>query len=72
MQEWTREFRQFEANGQLPALEVIWFASDHMGSLVANVGGLNTPETQQADNDYATGKLIETVAHSQAMPTTRW
>jgi hypothetical protein len=36
-----------------------------MGSFGANIGGLNTPETQQADNDYAVGKLIETVAHSQ-------
>jgi len=36
-----------------------------MGGFGTNVGGVNTPEGQQADNDYAVGKLIETVAHSQ-------
>lgn len=65
MQEWAREFQQFEANGQLPSLEVLWLGQDHMGNFGSNVAGLNTPEQQQADNDFAVGKLIETVAHSQ-------
>jgi len=52
------------ANGQMPSLEVVCLGDDHMGNFGSNVGGLNTPETQQADNDFAVGKLIEAVAHS--------
>ncbi|MBO0752179.1 MAG: hypothetical protein J2P53_08715, partial [Bradyrhizobiaceae bacterium] len=64
-QEWNREFQQFEANGNLPAFEMIRLGGDHMGSFGTEIAGVNTPEKQQADNDYAVGKLIETVAHSQ-------
>jgi hypothetical protein len=64
-QEWLREFQQFEANGQLPSLSMVRLGGDHMGSFGTEIAGVNTPEKQQADNDYAVGKLIETVAHSQ-------
>lgn len=37
---------------------------DHMGNFGSGLGGVNTPETQQADNDYAVGKLVEAVAGS--------
>jgi hypothetical protein len=37
---------------------------DHMGSFGSTIDGVNTPEIQQADNDYAVVKLIEKVAHS--------
>jgi len=37
---------------------------DHMGFFPAPLLGVNTPETQQADNDYAVAKLIEKVAKS--------
>src|SRR5258705_9156799 len=63
--EWNREFQQFVANGNLPALEMIrGLSHDHPGSLTSAVGGVNTPELQQADNDYAVGLLVQTVAHS--------
>ncbi|MCL2450749.1 MAG: beta-propeller fold lactonase family protein, partial [Polyangiaceae bacterium] len=62
-QEWFREFKQFEENGQLPSLSMIDFRGDHMGSF--STAFLNTPETQQADNDFAVGKLVEAVAHSR-------
>jgi hypothetical protein len=62
--EWTREFQQFEANGQLPSLTMVRLGGDHMGSFGTEIAGVNTPERQQADNDYAVGKLVETVAHS--------
>ncbi|MCL2448540.1 MAG: hypothetical protein FWD17_06315, partial [Polyangiaceae bacterium] len=61
-QEWLREFRQFEANGDLPSLMMVDFRGDHMGNL--GTAPLSTPELQQADNDFAVGKLIEAVAHS--------
>jgi hypothetical protein len=37
---------------------------DHMGSFSSAIDGVNTPEIQQADNDYAVAKLIEKVANS--------
>jgi len=63
--EWKREFQQFEANGKLPSLSLVRLGGDHMGNFGTALAGINTPETQQADNDYAVGKLVETVAHSQ-------
>jgi hypothetical protein len=63
--EWNREFQQFVANGNLPALEMIrGLSHDHTGSFSQALGGVNTPELQQADNDYAVGLLVETVAKS--------
>jgi len=37
---------------------------DHTGSFGSALGGVNTPELQQSDNDYAVGLLVQTVAHS--------
>jgi hypothetical protein len=37
---------------------------DHTGSFGSALGGVNTPEIQQADNDYAVGLLVQAVAHS--------
>lgn len=63
--EWNREFQQFVANGNLPTLEMIrGLSHDHTGSFSTALGGVNTPELQQADNDYALGLLVQTVANS--------
>jgi YVTN family beta-propeller protein len=63
--EWNREFQQFVANGNLPSLEMIrGLSHDHTGSFGSALGAVNTPELQQADNDYAVGLLVETVANS--------
>lgn len=63
--EWNREFQQFVANGNLPSLQMIrGLSHDHTGSFGSALGGVNTPELQQADNDYAVGLLVQTVAHS--------
>ena len=63
--EWNREFQQFVANGNLPTLEMIrGLSHDHTGSFSSALGGVNTPEIQQADNDYAVGLLAQTVASS--------
>jgi hypothetical protein len=35
-----------------------------MGSFGTAIDGVNTPELQQADNDYAVARLIDKVAHS--------
>jgi DNA-binding beta-propeller fold protein YncE len=64
--EWEREFDQYVQNGKLPALEFVRLMHDHMGNFTdpTTLDGVNTPELQQADHDYAVAKLIEAVAHS--------
>ncbi|MEI8030269.1 MAG: bifunctional YncE family protein/alkaline phosphatase family protein [Comamonadaceae bacterium] len=62
--EWKREFDEFVANKNLPSLSLVRLSHDHMGSFGTALGGVNTPETQQADNDLAVGRLVEALAHS--------
>jgi YVTN family beta-propeller protein len=62
--EWNREFQQYVANGQLPSFEMVRMGSDHTGSFAQNVGQMGSAEQEEADNDFAVGKLVETVAHS--------
>ena len=62
--EWEREFDQYVTNRNLPSLELVRFMHDHEGNFATAIDGINTPERQTADNDYAVGKLIERVAHS--------
>ena len=48
--------KDFQKNG--PAdLNMFWLSSDH-------TGGPLSPEAQVADNDLATGKIIDTISHS--------
>ena len=63
-QEWQREFDQYVTNGQLPSLSLVRLSHDHMGSFGTALAGVNTPETQQADDDLAVGKLVEAVSKS--------
>ena len=63
-EEWKREFDQYVANGNLPALEIMSLPLDHFGSFGSNVGGLNTPNLEIADNDYALGRLVQAVSNS--------
>ena len=63
-QEWKREFDQFAAAGTLPNLSLVRLSHDHMGNFGTALAGLNTPETQQADNDLAVGLVVQAVANS--------
>lgn len=63
--EWEREFNDFTANGNLPALSMVRLPTDHTGNYGTSLDGVNTPELQIAGNDYAIGKLIEAVAKSR-------
>jgi Phosphoesterase family len=47
-----------------PALSFVRFSHDHFGSFGTAIYGVNTPELQMADNDYATALLVEKIAHS--------
>jgi DNA-binding beta-propeller fold protein YncE len=62
--EWAREFQQQESTHSFPALSLVRFSHDHFGSFGAAIYGVNTPELQAADNDYAVGLLIDRIAHS--------
>src|SRR5467141_38589 len=62
--EWKREFDQYVANGNLPSLSLMRVSHDHMGSFGTALGGVNTPETQQADDDLAVGRLVQAVSES--------
>jgi DNA-binding beta-propeller fold protein YncE len=62
--EWKREFDAYVTNGNLPTMETVRLMHDHTGNYDTAISGVNTPETQQADNDLAVGKLVEAVAAS--------
>jgi DNA-binding beta-propeller fold protein YncE len=64
LNEWKREFDQYVASGNLPTLSMVRLSHDHMGAFGSEFAGVNTPETQQADNDLAVGRLVEAVAKS--------
>jgi hypothetical protein len=65
--EWEREFHQFEKSGDLPSLTVIHLPNDHtQGTRV----GKPTPRAMVADNDLALGRLVETVSHSRFWSST--
>jgi YVTN family beta-propeller protein len=62
--EWKREFDMYVTSKNLPSLSLVRFSHDHTGSFSTALAGVNTPETQQADDDLAVGRLVEAVAHS--------
>jgi len=64
---WLREFRDYEAAGNLPALEIIRLPNDHTAG--TSPGAL-TPEAYVAQNDYAVGKIVDAVSHSRFWRTT--
>ncbi|HEX8074389.1 MAG TPA: bifunctional YncE family protein/alkaline phosphatase family protein [Thermoleophilaceae bacterium] len=78
---WESEFRQFEehrctgklaatygANCSLPDFTYVFLGGDH--TTVVDEPGYPRIEAQVADNDYATGKLIDVVSHSSYWPST--
>ena len=42
----------------MPSLSLVRFMHDHTGSFGAAIDGVNTPDLQVADNDYAVGLLV--------------
>ncbi|ESS72082.1 hypothetical protein MGMO_72c00030 [Methyloglobulus morosus KoM1] len=63
--EWEREFDQYAKKGELTNLMLVELPHDHFGEFGGALDGVNTPETQMADNDYALGLITEKVANSQ-------
>ncbi|HTD45985.1 MAG TPA: bifunctional YncE family protein/alkaline phosphatase family protein [bacterium] len=60
--EWLKEFREFEQQGTLPQLMILWLPRDHTAGTRP---GAPTPQAMVADNDLALGRLVETVSHSR-------
>ena len=63
-QEWKREFSGYVARGALPNLTLLRLAHDHTGNFGKGVDRVDTVETEQADNDYAVGLVLQTLAES--------
>jgi hypothetical protein len=60
--EWQREFHDFETNGNLPQLNIIHLPNDHT---CGTRPGYPTPRAMVADNDLALGRIVETISHSR-------
>jgi len=64
--EWARDFdaRYADAHhagrsvGVLPSLTLVRFMHDHTGNYAVAIDGVNTPDLEVADNDYAVGLLV--------------
>jgi YVTN family beta-propeller protein len=65
--EWLAEFKGFVSEREgghrdaMPALTVMRFPNDHTAGMKV---GFPTPQFYVADNDYAVGRLVETVSNS--------
>ncbi|MDR5727288.1 MAG: putative Ig domain-containing protein [Terriglobia bacterium] len=62
--EWEREFDTNYAAGGLPNLTLVRFMHDHTGNFGTAIDGVNTPDRDVADNDYAVGLLVQKIANS--------
>ncbi len=64
--EWARDWLPRVAAGATPRLTLLRLAHDHFGDFAEAIDGVNTPDRQIADNDYAIGRVAEIVAKSGA------
>lgn len=64
VQEWSRELDGFVARGSLPALSLVRISHDHLGAFARAVDGVDTPDTQMADHDYAVGLIVEKLSRT--------
>jgi DNA-binding beta-propeller fold protein YncE len=62
--EWERDFDANYAKGGLPNLTLIRFMHDHTGNFATAIDGVNTPDRDVADNDYAVGLVVQKIANS--------
>ncbi|MBZ5593867.1 MAG: hypothetical protein LAP39_16635 [Acidobacteriia bacterium] len=63
--EWEREFGEFETNGQLPRFSLIYLPNDHT---VGTRPEYHTPTAMVADNDLALGRVVERISRSRYWP----
>jgi YVTN family beta-propeller protein len=60
--DWAIEFSRYEANGDLPALQIIKLPNDHTEGTRS---GSLTPRAFVAQNDLALGMLVDRISHSR-------
>jgi DNA-binding beta-propeller fold protein YncE len=65
VQEWKREFSAYAAKATLPSLTLLRLAHDHTGNFGKGLDKVDTVETEVADNDYAVGVVLQTLAESR-------
>jgi DNA-binding beta-propeller fold protein YncE len=65
--EYLRELKRFEDEGDMPRLQIIRLPGDH--TLGATLGK-HSPTAYVADNDVALGRIVEAVSHSKFWPQT--
>ena len=65
--DWNAEFKQFEANNNLPDFEFLRLPNDHTRGTTP---GAETPKRYVADNDYAVGRVVQAVSHSKFWSST--
>ena len=68
--EWQREYDEGEAAGTLPQLTLLRLSHDHFGDFDKAIDGVNTVETQMADNDFSLGLIVERIAAGKAADST--
>ena len=61
-QKFIARLKEFEKNGGLPSLTILWLPNDHTSGTKA---GSPTPAAQVADNDLAFGQVVAAVSHSR-------
>ena len=59
--QFIKSLKQFEAEGQMPNLIIIWLPNDHTDGAKP---GSPTPAAHVADNDLAFGQVVEALSHS--------
>ncbi|MGI8699869.1 MAG: alkaline phosphatase family protein [Nocardioidaceae bacterium] len=57
-----RDLKGYEKSGNLPALNMLWVMADHTEGTVP---GYPTPSAMVADNDLATGRIVDAISHSK-------
>jgi hypothetical protein len=65
--QFIRELKKFETDGQLPNLMIMLLPNDHTSGTRP---GMPTPQASVADNDLAVGQVVEAVTKSKFWPTT--
>jgi YVTN family beta-propeller protein len=62
--EWRRELEGYVRAGDLPALSIVRLPADHLGNFADAIDGVDTPDTQLADHDWAIGSLVEALSRT--------
>ncbi|GAA3753000.1 alkaline phosphatase family protein [Terriglobus aquaticus] len=59
---WIQQFKEMDAQNQVPNLTVLWLPDDHTAGTSK---GHPYPINYQADNDLALGRMVDAISHSK-------